>query len=150
MPVAQIQEMWQKLNANERTAATGAIVVIVAWLVAVVSFFGIGAGTITLLGALALLVIYYLKYSPSQSMTWPIPIPTITLGISVIIAILAILGLLAGLGLGLLFYGGLYLIGEIGIVVGAVLMVLGTWREYQLAPKTPSAPPPPPPPPPAA
>ncbi len=151
----QIQEMWRKLTANERMAATGAIVVIVAWLVDMVVGFGFGAGTITLLGALALLIIYYLKYAPNQSMTWPMPIPTIALGISAIVAILALLGLLAGLGIGLFFYGGLYLIAEIGIVVGAVMMVLGTWREYQLAPKTPVAPPPvaPPPvapPPPAA
>lgn len=141
--MAQIQEMWQKLNANERLAAWGSIVVIIAWLVDMVVGFGFGAGTITLLGALAVLVIYFLKYSPNQSMTWPMPIPTITLGISAIVAILAILGLLAGLGIGLFFYGGLYLIAEIGIVVGAVMMVMGTWREYQLAPKTPAAPPPP-------
>jgi hypothetical protein len=140
MSVVQIQEMWRRLSANERTAATGAIVVIVASLIDVVVGFGFDVGTITLLGALAVLVIYYLKYAPNQSMTWPMPVATINLGISAIVAILAILGLLAGLG------GGLYLLAKIGIVVGAVLMVLGTWREYQLAPKIPTAPPPPPPP----
>jgi multisubunit Na+/H+ antiporter MnhG subunit len=140
-----MQDIWRKLNANERMASYGAIAVIVGWLLFAVSAFGFGAGTITLLGAIALLVVYYLKYAPSQaSMTWPMPVATIALIVSAIVALLALLGLLGGLGLGLFFYGGLYLVAELIMAVGGVLMVLYTWREYQLAPKAPAPPPPPP------
>jgi hypothetical protein len=76
-------------------------------------------------------------------MTWPMPIATIQVGLSAIVALLAILGLLGGLGLGFFFYGGLYLVAELVMAVGGVVMVLYTWREYQLAPKAPPPPPPP-------
>lgn len=145
-----VQEWWKKLNANERMAATGAIVVLIASL--------LGGGWISLLGAIAVLVIYWLKYAPSQSITWPAPIQLITLGISAIIGVLALIGLLGLLGLGGLgmfggFFGGLYIVflaGVIATAIGAGMMLLGTWREYQAMPKTspstPGAPPSGPPP----
>jgi predicted lipid-binding transport protein (Tim44 family) len=148
-----VQEWWRKLNANERFAAQGAIVVFIASL--------IGGGWISLLGAAAVLVIYWLKYAPNQSITWPAPVPLITLAISGIVGLLALVGLLGLLGFGGVFgafgglFGGMYILflaGTIATVIGAALMVLGTWREYQALPKTtPPAPPAPPSsPPPAA
>jgi multisubunit Na+/H+ antiporter MnhG subunit len=124
---------WNKLNANERLAGIGAIVVIVGFIVSLLGSYGFGANTLVLLGAIAVLVIYYLKYSPTQTMTWPAPIPTIVLAISAIAALLAILGVLPALGLlgGL----GLYTLGAILTVIGAVIMVWGAWQEYQAMPK---------------
>jgi hypothetical protein len=153
-----VQTWWQKLNANERMAATGAIVVFIVSL--------LGSGWIALIGAAAVLVIYWLKYSPNQ-ITWPAPIELITLVISGILGLFALVGALAligmsGLGFGLFglgggFFGGLWIVVAaiaIAFIVGAGMMVLGTWREYQAMPKTaspttpspPSSPPPPPPP----
>jgi hypothetical protein len=125
--------MWGKLNANERLAATGAVVVLIAWLVGIVTGYGFGVGTIPLLAAIGLLVVYYLKYAPNQTVNWPMPIPTIALGISAIAALLAILTLLQWIGfLGTFagFFAGVLL----SIVVSAVgtgLMAYGTWKEYQ-------------------
>jgi hypothetical protein len=146
--VAQIQEIWRKLNANERLVGWGAIVVLISWLVGLVS----GGGGWSVLAAIVVLVIYYLKYTPSQSITWPAPIPTIVLvvsGISALFAILAVLSLLSLFGAFGSLFGGFfigYLVAGIGNAVGAAMMALGAWREYQAMPKA-SAPPPPPAPP---
>jgi predicted membrane metal-binding protein len=153
-----VQTWWQKLNANERMAATGAAVVFVLSL--------LGGGWIAIIGAGAVIVIYWLKYSPNQ-ITWPAPIQLINLGIAGIIGLFAVIGLLFVLGIGSIgfglvgltggFIGGVYAIAVVAAIayaVGAGMMVLGTWREYQAMPKTAvpqsstsSTPPPPPAPP---
>lgn len=138
--MAQVQEMWGKLNANERLAATGAVVVLIAWLVGIVTGYGFGVGTVPLLGAIGLLVVYYLKYAPNQTVNWPMPIPTIALGISAIAALLAILTVLQWIGfLGTFagFFAGV-LLSIIASAVGAAMMAYGTWKEYQ-ANATPAA-----------
>jgi hypothetical protein len=160
--VAQVQQVWNKFNARERMTATGAGIVIVAWIVGLVGSYGFGSSIVGLLGAIAVLVILYLKYAPNQSITWPAPIPLIVLVISAIVALLAVLGLLQGLqllGIGIGFFG-LYIAAVILNAIGAVLMVWGAWQEYQLnaparttpgstgttsPPPAPMAPPPPPP-----
>ena len=153
-----VQTWWQKLNPNERMAATGAIVVFVVSL--------LSGGWIAVIGAGAVLAVYWLKYSPNQ-ITWPAPIELITLVISGIIGLFAVVGLIAlvgwsGLGFDLFGFGGGFF-GAVWMVVaiiaiaytaGATMMVLGTWRAYQaMAATTPptasSAPPPPPPAPPS-
>ena len=157
-----VQTWWQKLNANERMAATGAIVVFVVSL--------LGTGWLALIGSAVVLAVYWLKYSPNQ-ITWPAPIQLINVVISGLIGILALVSVLfvlgiGSFGLGMLglyggfFGGGVYLIAvaaAIAFAIGAGMMVLGTWREYQAMPKTPSTTPPTtpstpstPPPPPAA
>jgi hypothetical protein len=154
-----VQTWWPKLNANERMAATGAVVVFIVSL--------LSGGWIAVIGAGAVLAIYWLKYSPNQ-ITWPAPIELINLVISGILGVLALVGVLAliglsGLGFGLFgvgggFFGAFWLIVlaiAIAFIVGAGMMVLGTWREYQAMPKSatpttsaaPSTPPPPPAPP---
>ena len=151
-----VQTWWQKLSANERMAATGAAVVFVLSL--------LGGGWIALIGAGAVIVIYWLKYSPNQ-ITWPAPIQLINLVIAGIIGLFAVIGLLFVLGIGSFgfglvgltggFLGGVYAIAVVAAIayaVGAGMMVLGTWREYQAMPTTappttPSTPSPPPPPP---
>ncbi len=124
---------WNKLNANERLTSIGAIVVIVGFLVALAGSYGFGGSTIALLGAIAVLVIYFLKYSPTQSVTWPAPVPTIVLGISAIVAILAIIGALPSLGV--LGGSALYTLGAVAEAVGGVIMTWGAWQDYQAMPK---------------
>jgi hypothetical protein len=137
-----VQEIWNKFNANERLAAIGSIVVIVAWLLGVlVTRYGIGGSTIGLLAAIAVLVIYYLKYAPNQNINWPAPIPTIVLVVS---AVGALFILIQDLSL-LRALGGLEAIVLIASIIGGALMVWGAWQEYQAMPKTaPPAPPAPP------
>jgi hypothetical protein len=149
--VAQIQEMWNKLNANERLVGYGAIIVLVSWIVGLVAGGGISYGIIT---AILVLVIYWLKYAPNSSVNWPLPVPTLVLVITGISAVLVVLSVLPVLGLGFFFYGGIWVLAFLADVVGVIVMVFGAWREYQASPKAsappssappPSAPPPPPP-----
>jgi hypothetical protein len=136
-------------------AATGAIIVFIASL--------LGSGWLSLIGSAVVLAVYWLKYSPNQ-ISWPAPVELITLVISGIIGLFALLGLIGVLGIGSLgfgfglggLFGGIYaliVIGAIVAAVGAGMMVLGTWREYQAMPKSPvppaGGPPPPPPAPPS-
>lgn len=130
--MAQIQAMWAKLNANERLVGYGAIIVLISWLVSLAGGGGISYGFIT---AIIVMVIYWLKYAPNSNVTWPLPVPTLVLLITGISALLAILAVLPVLGLGLFFYGGLWLIAYLGGVVGVIVMAYGAWREYQSAPK---------------
>jgi len=104
-----VQEIWSKFNANERLAAIGAIVILVSFIIGLVSPYGIGASTIALLGALAVLAVLYLKYAPNQTITWPAPVPVILLAISGVVGLLAV----------------------IGTVVGAAIMLWGSYQEWQ-------------------
>ena len=128
----QIQEVWNKLNPRERLTAIGALVVGLGWIIGLAGSFGLGGNTIALVGAIVVLVILFLKYSPNQSVTWPAPIPTIVLAISAIVALLALIGLLQWLSLGGLSYFGAAIIAAIVTAVGAALMAWGAWQEYQV------------------
>ena len=123
--------IWEKFNPRERLVAIGAALVILGFLVSIAGY-GIGAGTISLLGAIAVLAIFYLKYAPNQNINWPVPVPLLVLGISAIVAILAALDVLTSLRyLGLLGVG----IGVLALIleaVGAGLMAWGAWQEYQI------------------
>ena len=123
--------IWEKFNPRERLTAIGAALVILGFLVSIAGY-GIGAGTISLLGAIAVLAIFYLKYAPNQNINWPVPVPLLVLGISAIVAILAALDVLTSLRyLGLLGVG----IGVLALIleaVGAGLMAWGAWQEYQI------------------
>lgn len=136
--MTQVQEMWARLNANERLAATGAVVVLVAWLVGVVTGYGFGVGSIPLLAAIALIVIYYLKYDPTRAINWPAPIPTIAVAVSGVAALLAVLGVLEWLSYGFFFRSGAF-VAALASAVGTGIMAYGTWKEYQAQPKTPAA-----------
>jgi hypothetical protein len=124
-------EFYNKLNANERLAAIGAGVLILAWLVGVAVGYGFGTSTLGLLGAIAVLVVYFLKYSPNQQVNWPAPIPTIVLVIAGLAALFAILNVLQFMR----FLDGLEWLAAIGTIVGAALMAWGAWQEYQAQPK---------------
>ncbi len=140
------QQFMGKLNANERMAFYGALIVFVLSL--------IGTSWFTLILSAAVIVVYYLKYSPTSNITWPIQVELIQVVLSGIIGLLALLGLIAliiggsifgGLGLGFGLFGGIFLIVLVLAVInaiGAFMMVRGTWREYQGMQKaTPPAPP---------
>lgn len=132
----QIQAMWAKLNANERLVSYGAIIVLISWLVGLFA----GSGGFGFITAVVVLVIYWLKYTPNQSITWPLPVPTLVLlitGISALFAVLTVLPLLGALGF--FYYGGIWILAYLADVVGVVVMAYGAWREYQAAPKAPSA-----------
>ncbi len=137
----QVQEVWNKLNPRERLTAIGALLVALGWIIGLAGSFGLGGNTIALLGAIAVLVILFLKYSPNQSITWPAPIPLINLAISAIVALLALLGLVQWLQLaGFGSFLGAAIIAAIVTAVGAALMIWGSWQEYQLTkPATTSA-----------
>jgi len=132
MTVAQIQEMWAKLNANERLVGYGAIIAVVSWLVGLVS----GGGGYGIVTAILVLVIYWLKYAPNSNVNWPLPGPTLVLiitGISAVLALLTVLPLLGALGF--FYYGGLWVLAYLGGVVGVIVMAWGAWKEYQAMPK---------------
>lgn len=130
--MAQVQEIWNKFNARERLIGTGAIVIVVGWLIALIGSYGFGGNTVAVIGAIAVLVILYLKYAPNSNVTWPAPIPTINLVISGIVALLALISLLQWLGIGGFGGFGLAVVGALVTAVGAAIMVWGAWQEYQL------------------
>lgn len=131
-------EFYNKLNAAERLVTIGAAIVIISWIVGLAGGFGFGANTVALLGAIAVLAIYFLKYSPTQSVNWPAPVPLIVLGISAVVALLAVVGALPVLSLlgGLAGFFAIAILALIGTAVGAVIMAWGAWQEYQAMPKT--------------
>ena len=125
--MAQVQEVWAKLNANERLVGYGAIIVIIAGLLGAVG----GSISYGFLTAIVVLVIYWLKYTNS-TINWPAPIPTIVLVITAITALFSVLGLLALMAI---FFLGLYGISILASVIGVLVMLYGAWREYQATAK---------------
>jgi multisubunit Na+/H+ antiporter MnhG subunit len=131
--VAQLQAVWNKLNPRERLSAIGAGVIILAWLIGLLTY-GAGAATISFLGALAVLGIFYVKHTPSMSVNWPAAPSLIVLVIAAIVGLLELPDLFNGfrlLGFASYFGGGIIL-SILLAVVGAVLMVWGAWQEYQV------------------
>jgi hypothetical protein len=131
--MAQLQAVWNKFNPRERLSAIGAGLLILSWIVGLVSY-GAGAGTIGLLGALAVLGILYVKSTPTMNVTWPAPVSLIILAISGVVGLLALidlLNLIRVLGYFGSFAAGIIvtLLLEIG---GAALMLWGAWQEYQV------------------
>jgi hypothetical protein len=135
-----VQEFWKKLNANEKMAMYGAAIVVVAFLVGLVGSYGFGSASTDLIAAIAVAVVYWLKYSPNK-INWPAPVPTIVLVISGIAAFFAILAALTTIGL--LFGFGLFGISLIINAIGCAMMAWFAYKEYQAMPKaTPPATPP--------
>jgi hypothetical protein len=138
-----ISAFWNKLNSNEKMVMYGAIIVVVAFLIGLVGSYGIGSASTDLVAAIAVAVVYWLKYSPSK-INWPAPVQTIVLVISGIAAIFALLAALAALSF--LFLFGLGAIAVLINAVGCAIMAWFAYKEYQAMPKA-SAPPAPPAPP---
>lgn len=127
------QQFMSKLNANEKYVIYGAIIVLVASLVGMVSSFGyLGSGSGDLAAAVAVAVIYWLKYQPSQ-INWPAPPQTIVLVIAAVAAFFAIVSLVAWFGaIGI----SLYTVAVILNAIGCGMMAYYAWLEYQALPKT--------------
>lgn len=128
--VPQVQEVWNKLNPRERLTAIGAGLVVLAWVVGIVAR-GFGVNSLGLLGAIAVIVVLFLKYAPNMNITWPIPVPLITLGISAIVALFAVLTLIDWLGY-IELLGATAIISFALYVIGAIIMLWGSWQEYQV------------------
>jgi hypothetical protein len=131
--VAQVQAVWKNLNPRERLSAIGAGLIILAWIIGLFTY-GAGAGTISLLGAIAVLGILYVKYTPTMNVTWPAPVSLLILAISAIVALIEVVDLLRVLPLlGLVgYFGGGIIVSLLLAVVGAIIMVWGAWQEYQI------------------
>jgi TRAP-type C4-dicarboxylate transport system permease small subunit len=126
--VAQVQEIWNKLNPRERLVAAGSAVVVVAWLVGLVTYFGYGLTTLALLAAIASLVILYLKYAPNTNITWPAPVSLILVVLGGLAALFVLIDFLRELS----FLTATDAITGIAFLVGAGLMAWGGWQEYSI------------------
>lgn len=136
--MAQVQEVWNKLNPRERFTTFGVGMVVVGFLLSVLDY-SAGGTTLSLLAALAVLVVFYLKYSPNSNVNWPAPVPTIVLGLSVVALIAAALEVLRWISFILNNLIGLWSFGTIIILVGTIVMVWQSWLEYQAAQPASSA-----------
>ena len=134
------QQFMGKLNANEKQVMYGAAIVVVAFVIGLASGFGYLSGSSgDLAAAVAIAVIYWLKYQPNP-INWPIPPQTLVLGIAAVAAFFAVVAVFAWLG----FIGlSLYSLAVILNAVGCGWMAYYAWNEYQTMPK--AAPPPAPP-----
>ena len=120
-----VQEFWKKLNANEKMVMYGAGLVLIAFLVGLVVSYGFGTSTGDIVAAIAVAVVYWLKYSPNK-INWPAPVQTIVLVIAGIAAIFAILGALTAIGF--LFGFGLY---GIALIINAIGCAMMAWFAYK-------------------
>src|SRR5690349_24001617 len=86
--------IWEKLNSRERLTAIGAALIILGWIVSLATY-GAGTGAVSLLGAIAVLAILYIKYAPNMNVNWPAAPSLIILAISAVVALIALIGLLS-------------------------------------------------------
>jgi hypothetical protein len=127
--MAQVQEVWNKLNPRERFTTFGVGMIVVGFLLSALDY-SAGGTTLSLLAALGVLVVFYLKYT-NQSINWPAPVPTIVLGLSAVALVAAALEVLRWVSFILNNLFGLWSFGTIIILVGSIVMVWQSWIEYQ-------------------
>jgi hypothetical protein len=128
--MAQVQEVWNKLNPRERFTTFGVGMIVVGFLLSALDY-SAGGTTLALLAALAVLVVFYLKYAPNQSINWPAPVSTIVLGLSAVALAAAALEVLRWVSFILNNILGLWTWGTIIVLVGSIVMVWQSWLEYQ-------------------
>jgi hypothetical protein len=121
-------QIWDKFNPRERLIGAGSALVVVAWLVGLVTYFGSALVVLALLAAIASVVVLYLKYAPNTSITWPAPLSLILLVLAAIAAITVIIDFLRELSSLTAGEG----ITGVAFLVGAGLMAWGAWQEYQI------------------
>lgn len=122
-----------KLNSNEKLATYGAIAAIVGAIVAQFGsiYGGGGLWLSALLGVAMIVVIFLPQWSPAT--TLPGSKGSLMLvvggiaGVGGVLGLLAILPALGAFGL----YGGLWFVGLLIGIVGALLMAWGAWQEFQ-------------------
>jgi hypothetical protein len=126
--VPQLQEIWNKFNPRERLIGAGSALVIVAWIVGLVTYFGYGLTTLALLSAIASIVILYLKYAPNTNVTLPAPRSLILVALGGLALLFVAIDFLRELA----FFTTGDAITGIAMLIGAGLMAWGGWQEYQL------------------
>ncbi len=104
-----VNELWAKLNQNEKLIGIGAVVALVGWILGLflarssvaitsINWYGTsgaqGTGLLALILAIVAVVVVYLKYAPNMNITWPAPVSMILLGVAGLGAIFALIGLL--------------------------------------------------------
>lgn len=121
---------FSKLNQNEKWAVYGAIAAIVGPILASIGF-GVGAGWLTLILALAMLAIVFMPQLSPQT-TLPGSKGSLMVIVGGIAAVSAALALLSSIGL-LAFFGSdiLFVVGWLLGIVGGLLMGWGGWQEFQ-------------------
>jgi hypothetical protein len=129
-------QVWAKFSASEKLATYGSGLVILAFLLGVGLYsagsFGVG-GLLGILAAIALPVVYYLKYTNS-TIKWPAPIPVIAFAIGALMGIAALVNLLFVVQwLGWIGFTFTWLIGPILYIIGGGLMFWGTYKEWSAA-----------------
>jgi hypothetical protein len=134
-----VNDIMAKINANERMVGLGAIIVIIASLFGIFTFYF--GGFFGLPCAVIALVVLFLKYSPNTKIDWPIPVPLILVILGGLAALSAAFGLLfALLGLVVIALGDnviwafLHLIFSAAVMAGAGMMFFGGYKEYQTKP----------------
>jgi len=133
MPV--LQAFWNKLNGNEKFVGYGAVLIIIALLAAIASGRQSGNVTTSIIAAVLIFVIFWIKYS-KMKIPWPVPESTVVLGIAAVATVLALLNFLPALG----FVTRLDGIALLLNLAGCGVMAFGAWKEYQS--KLPTAAPP--------
>jgi hypothetical protein len=129
-------QVWAKFSANEKLATYGSGLVLLAFLLGVGLYsagsFGAG-GLLGLLAAIALPVLYYLRYTNS-TINWPAPIPVIALAIGALMGIAALVNLLFVVQwLGWAGFTFTWIIAPILYAIGGALMFWGTYKEWSAA-----------------
>jgi len=150
-----LQELWAKVNANQKFVAYGAVAVLVGWLVGQfiatsstpgytilgttvggysISWFSAGdAGLFAILGlvgAIAAVVVLYLKFAPSMNINWPMPFAQILLGVSAFTVICGALVVLMQLRYGLSGAPVTMWIADIIFVGGGAVMAWFSYQDY--------------------
>jgi hypothetical protein len=148
-----LQELWAKVNANQKFVAYGAVGVLVGWLVGqfiatssspgITTIYGsVGGYSISwfsagnsglfailgLVGAIAAVVVLYLKVAPNMNIAWPRPFAQILLGICGAVLVCGILVVLMQFSYGLTGAPITMWLADIIFVGGGAAM---TWFAYQ-------------------
>jgi hypothetical protein len=150
-----LQELWAKVNSNQKFVAYGAVGVLVGWLVgqfiATVSIGGFSALGVTyagasysyfsagnaglfailgLVGAIAAVVVLYLKFAPSMNITWPMPFAQVLLGIAGATLVCGVLVVLMQFSYGLGNAPVTMWIADIIFVGGGAVMAWFAYQDY--------------------
>jgi hypothetical protein len=149
-----VQELWAKISQAEKFIVYGAVAVLVGWIVgqfiATVnlcgglqiagyscpsfSYFSAGnSGTFAILGligAIATVVVIYLKVAPNMSINWPMPVAQVLLGVAGATLVLGILVVLMQLSYGLSGAPITMWIADLLFVGGGAVMAWFAYQEY--------------------
>jgi hypothetical protein len=158
-----LNEILAKLNMNEKMIGGGAIVVVIGWILGLIltgSGAGVGYGSvswygssgaqtmglISVIAAIAAIVVIYLKYAPNMKITWPAPIEVVELSIAAVVGLVALYLLWTNFSnssvvsvcngfSGCPSWPMTDWIAVIGVVAGAAVMLLGAYQEWAVTKK---------------